>query len=209
MHRMSLTYVLFAVVLSACNLDILEPLPIDHVDIYTSPGLAQVGDTLRLTTAAFTSMGLASSLPAHYVWATGDAPSRITLEQIVPRVPDGSGIWIRGQSVGIAHVEVTANGNIKANTLVEVVPKIARIVISPATVTISVGDTVRLKATVITTSGDTLTGHQVAWSTNPRDSPVATPGDLVRGWAPGVVEITATLTGVVGRAQVTVIPHSP
>jgi hypothetical protein len=209
MRRLKWIYFLPVLVIAACNnTDLFQPLPIDHVDITTYSGLVQVGDTLRVTAAVFNSMGHASSLYADYSWATSDAPGRITLEQISPRVADGSGILVRGQSVGIAHVEVTANGNIKTNAPIEVIPRIARIVISPSSVTIAVGDTARLRATVITSSGDTLTGHFIAWATNPQYSPVAGPGSLVVGWAPGTVEVTATLAGSIGRAQVTVIPRS-
>jgi uncharacterized protein YjdB len=182
----------------------LTPPPIVEVVVYTSPNLVQVSDTLRLSAEGFNSVGYGYVQAAPFTWSSPDSPKVITLEKVQSRYAFTSDVLVRGQTVGKATVNAVAN-NITGTGTVEVIPRIARIDISPSPATVVVGDTLRLTATVITTAGSALIGYRPWWGTNPQYSPVVDAYDgLVRGLAVGTVEVTTTLAGAVGKAQVTV-----
>lgn len=76
------------------------------------------------------------------------------------------------------------------------------------TATVFVGGTVQLSATPKDANGNVLTDRAVSWaSTVPSVASVSTQG-LVRGLAPGVATITATIEGRTGAAPITVITLS-
>ena len=78
------------------------------------------------------------------------------------------------------------------------------VIISPAVDTLKAGDTVRLRVTVMTTSG--VAAVPVQWATlNPGLATVDTAG-LVTAGSPGSLQIVATYAGVGGSAALRVIP---
>jgi len=87
--------------------------------------------------------------------------------------------------------------------------RVAEIVVSAPSTTISVGETVQLTATPKNSEGNTLTGGEVSWSSD--DSDIATVDDsgLVQGVAQGAVKITATMDGVGGSVEISVTSGSP
>jgi len=81
---------------------------------------------------------------------------------------------------------------------------IAVLTITPARVTVSVGDAVQLRATPKTRAGQTLPGRPVSWaSTNPDVALVSETG-LVTAMAPGTVTITASSADTSSTASITV-----
>jgi hypothetical protein len=81
---------------------------------------------------------------------------------------------------------------------------IAVLTITPARVTVSVGDAVQLRATPKTREGQTLPGRPVSWaSTNPDVALVSETG-LVTAMAPGTVTITASSADTSSTASITV-----
>jgi hypothetical protein len=77
------------------------------------------------------------------------------------------------------------------------------VTVSPSVDTLTTGDTVRLHATVMTATGDTVVSVQ--WATlNPGRATVDTAG-LVTAGSPGAVQIVATFAGVGGSAAIQVI----
>lgn len=84
---------------------------------------------------------------------------------------------------------------------------LARIDVAPTSVTLAVGDTVRLVATARSTSGAAMPAAAITWqSANPAVASVTAQG-LVTAIAPGgPVAFTATSGAVQGTAQVTVTP---
>jgi serine/threonine protein kinase len=81
---------------------------------------------------------------------------------------------------------------------------IAVLTITPARVTVSVGDAVQLRATPKTRGGQTLPGRPVSWaSTNPDVALVSETG-LVTAMAPGTVTITASSADTSSTASITV-----
>ena len=82
---------------------------------------------------------------------------------------------------------------------------IAVLTITPARVTVSVGDAVQLRATPKTRGGQTLPGRPVSWaSTNPDVALVSETG-LVTAMAPGTVTITASSADTSSTASITVM----
>ena len=81
---------------------------------------------------------------------------------------------------------------------------IAVLAITPARVTIAVGDGVQLRATAKTRQGQTLGGRPVSWaSTNP-DVALVSEAGLVSAMAPGTVTITASSADTSATATITV-----
>lgn len=195
----------------------LSPPPIADVIVYTWPGLVQVGDTLRISAEGFNSSGFGYVQDVPFAWSTPDSLKTITLEKTNNQYPFMHDVLVRGQAVGKATVKATAN-KLTGSGTVEVIPRIARIDVSPSSATIAVGDSVQFTATAITAAGDTLRGYRPLWHTIPDYSPASLyypPSAqginvvLIRGVAVGTAQVTATLAGAVGKAQVAVVAHSP
>lgn len=209
--------------MAACRADLVDPFPdrslppIADVVVYTWPGLVQVGDTLRISAEGFNSSGFGYVQDVPFAWSTPDSLKTITLEKTNNQYAFMHDVLVRGQSLGKATVKATAN-QLTGTGIVEVIPRIARIDVSPGSATIAVGDSAQFKATVITAAGDTLRGYRPLWHTIPDYSPASlyyppsAQGNnvvLVRGITAGTAQVTATLAGAVGKAQITVIAHSP
>src|SRR5256712_4709401 len=82
-------------------------------------------------------------------------------------------------------------------------PSIASVVVSPASATVPVGQTLQLTATPEDANGNPLPGRTISWSSG--NSAVATVNGngLVTGVAAGATTITATSEGTSGTAAVT------
>jgi hypothetical protein len=80
---------------------------------------------------------------------------------------------------------------------------VASIAISPATLTIAVGQTGTLTATPRTSAGDPIAGRTIAWSSN-NGGVASVNGGVVTGVSAGNVTITASTGGVSQTAAVTV-----
>ena len=107
---------------------------------------------------------------------------------------------------GMATVTATA-GSASGTAAVTVVQLPVDVVVEPAADTLwGVGDTLRLTAGALDANGNAVSDAQFSWASG--DTLVATvdADGLVTGVSAGEVEITATTAGVVGRAQVAVVP---
>ena len=88
---------------------------------------------------------------------------------------------------------------------------VASLSVSPSSATLASRAPLPLSATPRTTSGKTLSGRPVTWSSSdPATAAVSGSGlvtaGAVLGGAPGLVTISATSEGVVGHADLTVLP---
>ncbi|MBX6333355.1 MAG: Ig-like domain-containing protein, partial [Gemmatimonadaceae bacterium] len=87
---------------------------------------------------------------------------------------------------------------------------VATVTVSPDTVTITVGGSVTLVATLLDVLNNVLTGRTVTWSSS--DTTVAIVDEAsgaVHGVNPGTAIITATSEGKSGASTVTVNPAPP
>ncbi|HVH09841.1 MAG TPA: Ig-like domain-containing protein, partial [Gemmatimonadales bacterium] len=81
---------------------------------------------------------------------------------------------------------------------------VASIVVTPASATVSVGQTVQLTATPEDSSGNPLSGRVVTWSSGDTTIAKVNGSGLVSGVAMGSTSITATSEGKSGAATLTV-----
>src|SRR5689334_7103374 len=68
---------------------------------------------------------------------------------------------------------------------------VGSITLSPASVSVAIGATVQLTATLRDASGNSLVGHAVTWSTSDAGKATVSPTGLVTGIATGSVSIAA------------------
>jgi trimeric autotransporter adhesin len=114
-------------------------------------------------------------------------------------------------SPGTTTITATLNGVTGMTTLTVTNAVLRSIALTPANPTIHVGEKLRFTATGTFSDGTTqnLT-LQVSWSTSNRQIATVTNARKTRGTAtgvsPGTVTISATLLGIVGSTQLTVIP---
>lgn len=111
---------------------------------------------------------------------------------------------VTGVGNGTASITATVDG-ISGVAAITVVDPVASVLVSPATVTLSVGMTQPVTASARDAKGAVLAGRAVQWaSSNPGAVAVSTAGVLT-AVAPGSAVITATVEGVDATATVTVL----
>ena len=81
---------------------------------------------------------------------------------------------------------------------------VGSITLSPASISVAVGATVQLTATVRDAAGNPLVGHAVTWSTSDAGKATVSPTGLVTAIATGSVSIAAASEGKSATAQVSV-----
>ena len=109
---------------------------------------------------------------------------------------------------GTATITATASG-VSGASNVTVAQQVDVVGLSPASDTLVAGDTLRLAAEAVDANGHAVEGAGFSWAS--ADTTVATVDatGLVTGVAGGRVEITATSSGVTGRADLTVVARTP
>ena len=151
-----------------------------------------VGDTVRLSATVLDALGV-EVVGAEVSWSSAD-----TLVATV----DAAGL---AMGRGLGEVTITAtSGTVPGTATVRVEQSAAAVVVSPGSVALLVGDTVRLSATVLDVLGGVVLGAEVVWSSG--DTLVAMVGaaGLTMGRGPGETEITATSGAASGTAAVRV-----
>ena len=173
------------------------PVPIASVTLTPPSANITLGQTAQLVATAKDANGNA---------LTGRTISWASDNSAVADV-DGNGL-VTAKTVG-GPVTITASSEGKtgsATVTVSPVP-IASIAVSPATSTLTVGQTAQLTATPKDANGDPLTGRVITWvSDNATVAAVEGSGLVTAKAAGGPVTITATSEGKSGIASVTVIP---
>ena len=119
----------------------------------------------------------------------------------------GSGL-VTAAGNGTATITATA-GSASGSATVSVAQRVSSVSVSPAADTLVEGDTLHLSAEAVDGNGHAVAGAEFEWESS--DTLVARVDDLglVTGVAAGEAEITATSSGVTGRAQVTVAAPVP
>ena len=97
------------------------------------------------------------------------------------------------------------SGTLADTATVAVTPiPVASVAVTPATLSITVGASQQLAAVTLDSSGATLTGRVVSWSSSAPSVAAVSSGGLVTGAAAGTATITATSEGQSDYADVTV-----
>ena len=159
---------------------------------------AAIGDTARFTVQVRDQNGNVM-LGAVVTWASTDSS--------VASVTD-SGLAL---AVGDGTATITANAGAAADSATVVVHRqVARVVVSPATAELEVGDTLRLTAEARDANDNTMEATGFVWmSANEHVATVDSTG-LVQARVRGDAAITAALDTLAGRANLTVIlPYIP
>jgi WD40 repeat protein len=133
---------------------------------------------------------------------------------------------VGGVELGHADVRVVSNGvglkNVETSEYIGLVDGrtlpvkfraeqgiVASVAITPATASISTGETQTYSARVIDLHGATLAGRAIAWSTSDPNIARADTGGVVTGVTAGTATVAAMSDGVQGTAQLTVNPAGP
>ncbi|MCC6930789.1 MAG: Ig-like domain-containing protein [Gemmatimonadaceae bacterium] len=151
-----------------------------------------VDESKGVTARAFDAVGNPMSRPIF--WSVSDA-SVVTVTQ---------GGVVTGVSAGTAQVAASAGGKSVIVPVTVASRAVALVRLTPATSTIRVGATATLTAQLLDSTGATLIGPTVAWSTSAAGVATVSGSGVVTGVTPGSVTITARAGGVSGTAVVQV-----
>ena len=160
--------------------------------------LTALGATVQLTAEVRDQNGQAMA-GATVSWASSEAG--------VATVASSGLVTAAGN--GAATITATA-GSASGSAAVAVAQAVATIAVSPpADTLVAFGDTVRLTAEATDANGHVVTGSDFEWQSS--DTLVARVDEtgLVESAAEGAVEVTATASGVMGRAELSVVPPLP
>ncbi|MDE0249163.1 MAG: Ig-like domain-containing protein [Gemmatimonadota bacterium] len=192
---------------SACGGDSGGPTAPPTIDpprattVTVSPAAAElpaVGATVQLSAEVRDQNGQAMA-GATVTWSSSDA-SVATV--------DASGL-VTAAGNGTATVTATA-GSVSGTATVTVAQEVGAVKVTPAIDTlVAFGDTVRLSAEAVDANAHRVEEVEFSWTSS--DTSVAVVGDagLVTGVGPGQAEVTATVAGVTGRADLTVVAPAP
>jgi len=189
----------------------------DHrlVGIAVEQGLVvEIGDTVRVTAAGdvggVLGMLVYDPLPDAR-WSVAD-PSIARLEALPPPPPEDSfpraRTLIRGVRPGETRITAMARG-VSGQATVRVVQVISTIILRPARDTVSVGDTIRLRATAVDARGTIVDGLRFTFAADGAQL-YSYDGNTVRVVAvtPGALAISARFRRALGEAALVVVPRA-
>jgi Big-like domain-containing protein len=88
-------------------------------------------------------------------------------------------------------------------------PAVARVIVTPESVTVLVGATVRVTATPEDASGQALSGRPVTWASNDPQAATVDQNGLVTGIGPGTATVMASVEGKRDSAAITIAALPP
>src|SRR5438445_521012 len=118
---------------------------------------------------------------------------------------DGNGL-VTGGTAGSATITATSEGQSGTSSItVSNVPvPVSSVTVSPASASVSAGQTVQLTATPKDANGNPLAGRVITWASSNTSVATVSGTGLVSGGAAGPATITATSEGQSGTASITV-----
>lgn len=192
-----------AVWASGCGDGAVEPPPPDPprpTSVTVTPPtvvLSALGATARLSAEVRDQNGQVMA-GASVIWASSNT-AVVTV--------DASGL-VTAAANGTAIVTATA-GAASATATATVAQSVSAVAVTPAADTVLVADTVRLSAGASDANGHAVAGAEFSWASSDTLTAVVDGQGLVTGVAAGEAEITATSSGVTGRATLTVAAPVP
>ena len=109
---------------------------------------------------------------------------------------------------GTATITATA-GTVSGTATVTVAQEVSAVAVSPAADTLVAGDTLRLSAVAADANDHAIEGVEFAWASSDTLVAVVDDAGLVTGLGAGQAEVTATVAGIVGHAEFTVVAPAP
>jgi len=171
----------------------VSPKPVSSVIISPGQGSVITGQTLQLSAVVTYDQG--NVLAGRPIAFTSGSPGIATVS--------ATGL-VTGVSPGSATITATSEGKTGTATVTVTPIPVAKVVVTPATPNVTVGQTVQLEVSVQSANNQELTCRTVTWSSGaPGVASVSATG-VVSGLAPGTAIIFANVEGVVGMATVTV-----
>src|SRR5207253_2619736 len=165
------------------------------VDVSPPSAAVVVGQTLQLAATPKDASGNPLSGRA-VTWTSGNtAVATVSASGLVTAVAAGS-------------ATITASSEGRSGTAaitVKTVP-VAAVAVTPASLSVQVGQTAQLTATPQDANGNPLSGRTVTWTSSNQAVATVNATGLVTGAAAGAATITATSEGKSGTAAVTVTP---
>src|SRR6059036_3073822 len=171
----------------------ISNVPVASVTVSPAAASLTAGATTQLTATPKDANGTALSGRV-VTWATSNAAAATV---------SASGL-VTGVAAGSATITATSEGQSGTSAMTVTNVPVGSVTVSPAAVSLTVGQTMQLAAVTKDAAGNVLTGRTVTWTTS--NSTVATvlATGLVTGVAAGTATITATSEGVAGTAASTV-----
>ncbi len=173
------------------------PVPVASVTLTPPSANITLGQTAQLVATAKDGNG--NALTGRTISWASDNPAVADV--------DGNGL-VTAKTVG-GPVTITASSEGKTGSAIVTVSPVpvASIAVSPASSTLTVGQTAQLTATPKDAHGDPLTGRVITWTSDIATVAAVDGGGLVTAKAVGgPATITATSEGKTGSAAVTVLP---
>lgn len=164
-----------------------------------------VGERTMLSATIYGEGGVVLDLPV--TWETSDA-------SVATVSPTGE---VEGRAAGTAHV--TGRASAASATVVVTVTRplpvapagrgpvaVARLILAPQSLTLSVGSAAQLVATVMDEAGRALVGRSVTYASTDTQVAIVTPDGQVMARGPGTARISAASEGRTAESLITVSP---
>jgi len=168
------------------------PVPVASVVVSPTTASLLVGGTVTLT--ATTKDAAGADLTGRTITWSSDNESVATV----------NGGQVTAHAVGTAHITATSEGKSAAATITVTLAPVAKVAVSPSSVSVLPGNTTQLTATTSDANGQVVTGRTVTWASSDKSKATVDDKGLVTGIAYGQVTITATSEGKTGSATVKV-----
>jgi uncharacterized protein YjdB len=167
--------------------------PVATVSVTPASASLHVGQTVDLGASATDAAGNALTGRA-VTWSTSNASvASVTVTGIVTALSPGS-----------ASITATVEGKTAAASITVNLVPVASVGVSPSSANLYVGQAVDLAATAKDSTGNSLPGRAVSWTTGNGSIASVSSTGVVTAVAPGMATITATVEGKTATATITV-----
>src|SRR6266571_2989223 len=171
----------------------ISSVPVASVAVSPVAAGLTVGATTQLTATPEDSSGTALTGRA-VTWATSNGAAASV---------SASGL-VTGVAAGSATITATSEGQSGTSAITVTNVPVGSVTVSPAAVSLTVGQTMQLAATPKDANGTALSGRAVTWGTSNAAVATVSASGVVTGVAAGSATITATSEGQSGTAALTV-----
>src|SRR6185312_5680701 len=141
---------------------------------------------------------------ATFTWATSNS----SVAKVTPS-SSSSSATISAVGAGSASITATANGSKAAVSVVVNLVPVATESVSPSSLSLTVGQTGTFAATARDSTGGTLTGRTVTWTSSNTGIASVSAGGVVTAVAAGTATISATIDGKSGSGSVAITAPAP